>query len=482
MRTPILLVAIVICACAPELPAPDAQREPPLAVELMPDAPVDAAPSVFHVAVRGAAAREAPEAIVMVTGELSDYHLRRIEQEDLPGTLLERLVPVSAWASGDDLWVAPERPLAADEIASLASPRLGRIATVRVASSAPLAHRVWPPPAVESADTTSVYCTEADVTFSAGAVSLEPGAIVAWLSPGADDEKTLAQRCLHVVPLAPVAPPARLVLPPVQGDVALDPTPLSIVAPSALRPASCGAEEHPFGPGCITVLDDRARVRSGDAAALWVVRALPAPTLRATAAGGSFLISGLAPSSQVPLSVEYRDVGGNVQRFDATLFTAMPRPHVVITEVMANPLGPEPASEWVELENDGSLAVDVAGFVLSDGAGESVLPEHVLPPGARALVVRQDFAPGVGGDVAPAPGTALLAVEALGKSGLSNAGEALELRDAQGGVLSRFPALKAKAGRSIARRSPATLDDDASGFGEHADPGASPGAPNVLAE
>ena len=95
MRTPILLVAIVICACAPELPAPDAQREPPLAVELMPDAPVDAAPSVFHVAVRGAAAREAPEAIVMVTGELSDYHLRRIEQEDLPGTLLERLVPVS---------------------------------------------------------------------------------------------------------------------------------------------------------------------------------------------------------------------------------------------------------------------------------------------------------------------------------------------------------------------------------------------------
>ena len=111
-----------------------------------------------------------------------------------------------------------------------------------------------------------------------------------------------------------------------------------------------------------------------------------------------------------------------------------------------------------------------------------MLPARVLAPGQRALVVRPDFVPGAGGDIAPAPGTPLLTVQSLGKSGLSNAGEALELRDAGGAVLSRFPAHKAKSGRSIARRAPDSADDDPNAFGEHADPGASPGGPNQLAD
>ena len=65
--------------------------------------------------------------------------------------------------------------------------------------------------------------------------------------------------------------------------------------------------------------------------------------------------------------------------------------------------------------------------------------------------------------------------------GLANAGELLRLRDPNGDVVSRFPALATPAaGTSVARRTPDAPDTDASAFGAHASPGASPGRPNAL--
>ena len=71
--------------------------------------------------------------------------------------------------------------------------------------------------------------------------------------------------------------------------------------------------------------------------------------------------------------------------------------HVVITEVLANPLD-EDTGEWVELFNAGDAPVDLAGYRLSDGDAEDVLfpfdadGSAVLEPGAFALVLDAEYA------------------------------------------------------------------------------------------
>ncbi len=482
MRWLFLFAVVSTLSCAPQLPEPDGSRPPAVELELEPAAPLDAAPPVFRLRLVAAASREAPDQVVLVDGPLSDYHLRRIEQRDLPNTLVERLLPTLAWAKGEDLWVAPSEALAQGIEISVASPSLGRLGTLLTGpAEVPLLSRLWPPRGVESGDATAVYCAEAEaVHIEAQSLLLEPGGIFGWLSPGADDLGTQSERCLQVTPLAPLVLPVTLLPPPRVAEAELDPEPLTIVEAAPSSPAVCQAPEQQLGPGCVSVLDDRAWVRSSDVPTLWILRGAGATAVEALPPGGKALLRGLPPQSTVELTGSYRDLHGNAGSLALTVLTAPARAHIVISEVMANPQGPEPESEWVELVNDGEQATDVGGFVLSDGAGDSVLPAQVLVPGQRALVVRADFVPGAGGDIPPAPGTPLLMVPSLGKSGLSNAGEALDLKDATGALLSRFPAKKAKAGRSVARRAPDSADDDPDAFAEHADPGASPGEPNVL--
>jgi hypothetical protein len=149
----------------------------------------------------------------------------------------------------------------------------------------------------------------------------------------------------------------------------------------------------------------------------------------------------------------------------------------VISEVLANAVGAEPESEWIEVVNDSSRRASLADVWLEDAAGSVPLPDVELAPGALALLVGAGFRASAL-DVPPPPEVQLIELPALGARGLSNSGESLLLVGREG-VLSRFPALAApRAGRSLARRTPATADDDARGFAEHGAPGASPGLPN----
>lgn len=70
-------------------------------------------------------------------------------------------------------------------------------------------------------------------------------------------------------------------------------------------------------------------------------------------------------------------------------------PVLRITEVMANPLD-EGTGEYVELYNAGDAAIDVAGFVLSDGDVSDVIAAgaggSTLAPGVFAVVLDPDFA------------------------------------------------------------------------------------------
>jgi hypothetical protein len=164
-----------------------------------------------------------------------------------------------------------------------------------------------------------------------------------------------------------------------------------------------------------------------------------------------------------------------------TLFAATtlgPMPHVILNEAQANPLGPEPAQEWVELVNDGSVAANLGGYVLADIGGTTTLPDALLPPGGYALIVNETFVEDDELDPPPAPGTLLLRVAKLGLNGLSNSGEPLKLIDTEGQVVSRFPATpKPKAGRSVSRVKPDAPDGIAASF---ADSEPTPGILNVL--
>ncbi len=151
-----------------------------------------------------------------------------------------------------------------------------------------------------------------------------------------------------------------------------------------------------------------------------------------------------------------------------------------MNEVLANPNGPEPDAEWIELANDSREPAELSGLFLEDGSGAVALPAVTMAGGAFALLVNEGFSAS-GSDVTPAPGTALIQVPSLGERGLSNAGERLVLVGREG-VLSSFPAFAAShPGVSWARASLDADDGDPSSFGEQASPGASPGAPNQLA-
>ncbi|MBX3227037.1 MAG: lamin tail domain-containing protein [Labilithrix sp.] len=61
-----------------------------------------------------------------------------------------------------------------------------------------------------------------------------------------------------------------------------------------------------------------------------------------------------------------------------------------LTEVMYDPLGPEPASEWFEVYNAADTPRSLAGLTLHDGADRThtIAGEPVVAPGAYAVLAR----------------------------------------------------------------------------------------------
>jgi hypothetical protein len=107
----------------------------------------------------------------------------------------------------------------------------------------------------------------------------------------------------------------------------------------------------------------------------------------------------------------------------------------------------------------------LVGYRILDIGGDTVLPDVVLPAGQFAVVVNETYLEDDEVDVLPPPEAILVRVPALGKSGLSNAGELLRLVDPEGHTISRFPALpKPKAGQSVSRRTTDASDGVSSSF------------------
>ena len=479
MRASLLLTwTLVGCGTNWELPHDDASA---VQVRIEPGGSLAGAPQVARFRVQGASGRSALADFRLFRDELSEYHLGRIRARDLPGTLIEREIPAVIWAEPPDIVVAPAGVLAPGRV-SLATPELGLVASIDVSStpSPALLERFWPPRGTRSGGGLSVFCGEAASLAEPGEALLAPGGVAAEVLAGLDARAAFADSCVRIE-LTSEATAGTLVLPPLSaGGAVLEPLPL-LVEPAAPSPPRCTEGELGVSAACARVDDDRVTLRAPDAPVLFALES-PAPLFGVAAPEASLVLRGLEPGQSSNLAGHAFDLGGTDTRLELKIQAAPRRPHLVINEVLANPAGPEASSEWIELVNDGTSELDLSEFQLVDSGGAVSLPQERVGPGEIVLLVGPAFAPDPELDVAPAPGARIIALEALGKAGLSNAGELLRLVAAGGTVVSRWPSLPAPApGQSLARRAPEAPDGESGSFGEHAAPGASPGAANQIA-
>jgi hypothetical protein len=248
-------------------------------------------------------------------------------------------------------------------------------------------------------------------------------------------------------------------------------------APLIWSTGTCALDETTLPIGCALIGDHDVQLRMQPSGLARIVAALGEQSSARLSSGTPVEMSfrGLTPSTAYALHVTAADAAGTVTEVDSTLTTTSELAALSITEVRADPLGSEPAQEYVELLNFGATSIDVQDFTLSDSPDqlETKLPASpALPAGARALIVPATFDAASTLDAAPAPGALLLrTAAALTRSGLANAGEPLFLRDREGRRLSAAPATPPpRPGICITRSSadprtgaPGSFDYDAAG-------------------
>jgi hypothetical protein len=419
----------------------------------------------------------------LFSGELSDYHVGRVNRRDLPATLVARQLPALAWSddSGNIATVAPSVALEPGVHYTLAAPGFGRLAELDVAAedSTPLLERVWPPRGSAVA-TLLALCAESPIAEAPFRALVEPSGLEVEIEPGLGSWKD-GRACVSARLPAELSEFGNSVFPAEANGFLFDPEPLVAGLASALRPAHCVDGELALGPGCARVDDDRLSVRSADEPLLWVMETGASTRIELPGPAGLWFVRDLEPDSEQRLVGRAVDLAGIEHPFDVTVRTLPEHPHLVLNEVLSNPVGAEPAGEWVELFNDGRGPVALSSLRLRDSTSAVELPSATVAAGQYLLLVNQGFSSAAGVDVSPALGTELVRLPLWPKGGLSNSGEPLQLEDAQGVPISRFPMLASRhAGTSFARFRPDSSDDDLSAFAEHAPPGASPGAANVL--
>ncbi|MBN1606934.1 MAG: lamin tail domain-containing protein [Polyangiaceae bacterium] len=478
------LLGRLVSACGdPQLEPPDSftQRRS-FDVTCEPEASLDAATRVsrFRLIPSGSSLSVTAGAEIY-RGELTDYYVARIRAGEPPSTLAERQVPSRSWREEASLVVAPTVALEAGGQYTLIV-RSGQSVrfTVRTDDERPLLARVWPPTEAQAVGPVAVYCGDQVVLVASVRTQLAPDGVSALVERGAAPGVAVG-RCLQLSVTEAVSAGSWFMPPPVVDGYLIDPAPLDIGRESQPSRLQCGSGLVRAGPGCAEIADDRFTLQSLDAPLFWAIGGSGVDYAQALEASGRAVVRGLVPNESMELRVRAISVGGYIYDDVFTAETHAPMPHVVINEVLADPAGPEPAQEWVELYNDGLEQAVIEGWTFEDTGGSVALDAKSIPAGAYLLLVGEDFDSASTADVPPREGTTLLGVAGLGKNGLSNTGEPLTLRDAAGRVVSRFPALpKPKTGVSVARRQPWLEDDDPRSFAYHGGVGSSPGGPNQV--
>jgi hypothetical protein len=431
----------------------------------------------------------APEedAVVLFPGSPTDAW--RVDLERAP--LLERhkaeLIPLDFEATSEGATAAPGLPLETDSpyvlaVASWAKSRGGQSINTDDEPSAVFqlrtapdrdagAQLVWSWPA-DGTNGIGTNLVEAVLAFDGEIHGAEEGmwlqapdgrAIAASVTVGRCDgamsrDIEAEPSCVHISPTTRLEPNARHDL--VIGDAAHDAhgAPLGPWrssfrtaagpdrSPPALIDLACARDERAQGGACALLSDLSVGLRlRTEEAVIASLRGGPHVVSQVAPAGElAIRITDLLPNSALELLLSLRDSAGNTAERSFSLGTPGPLATVSIMEVLADPLGPEPDQELIELYNYGDAPVDLTGFTLSDRAdapGSPLPAGRVLGPETRALLVSDDFESDDGRDAAPPEGASLIRVgRALAGSGLSNAGEALYLRDPDGHRVSAAPA------------------------------------------
>jgi hypothetical protein len=245
-----------------------------------------------------------------------------------------------------------------------------------------------------------------------------------------------------------------------------DETPPSFVA------LACALDEEPIDVGCL-LRDDRSvtvRLQASEPARLFLEGPARADRTVAPRGAATLRLTGLEPGAPVDAVVRAIDLAGHVSSISLSTSTHGPLAPVGITEVRADPIGPEPAQEYVEVVNSGAVPLDLLGFRLADHPdreGDLITSSLRIPAGARALIVASGFDATHPDDVPVPDGVPLLRVDAsLGSGGLTNRGEPLFLRDPEGRRVSAAPSRTVAAGGCLVRVSDDLRTGDEAAFEE----------------
>lgn len=466
-----LAATLCLSACAPapahEPGDPGSSTRDPFSVSLQPDAPLDAAPPILHLALSSAPGAPWIDdgRVALIAGDVGSAHLGQLARDDVSSALAERIVPSLIWRQDELVVIAPLEPLeiGARYTVASGSPKHAAELTVTEHDELPTLELLWPPEGRGSGAWPARWCGQLPLAVGSVDVPLAPDRAAATLATGATSQGG-GTTCVRLVEPSDAPPDAPRLAPPTYSPEGipsgrLEPTPLVADAPPPmLAPAACESDAIPFGPGCAELWDDRAVIHPPTAPLLWVFTGLD--RVVASEPNRPFLLDGLPPDTSFTVQLGLVDRAGGEQHLPIPVTTAPPMAHVILNEVLANPVGEEPQQEWVELYNDGLAPAHLGGWQLEDVGGEAPLPDVTLAPGAFALVVNEDFDAESEWDPMPPPSVLLLRVPELGNNGLANGGEPMRLRNAIGTIVSRFPAEpKPKAGQSVARIHPKALDE-----------------------
>lgn len=473
-----LLLGLAVVACAPPLDTETAT----FSIVEESGARLDEIPPVPRLYLWGMAS-SAPADLWLVRGQLSSVAQKDFRRRDPPQKAADNRVPLAVWSEGDAWVLAPTIRLVAGQVYSLAALGQGLVAQLTTSEdSGEWLRRVGNTPVTE--DELVFYCPEAPAFFQ------HDGPDTTWESPlpdgveGGVSADGWGSPCVRMVATTTVQhyfiPPARA------GEFFIDPEPIAVEPQEPGRrdpPADTQEQVPPTGPGCFEygcfrITDASLELTgregsyafelSGDERRFFVV---------SLQEGSAFRWGPLAPQTTYSLRVLFLDAADENGAARLELESGPAAARLVLSEVLGDPTGPEPRSEWVELFNAGTHPANLSDFLLADEAGSVPLPDVILKPGAYGLAVRRDFTSE--SDVVPAADATPLIVSSLGGNGLRNSGEAIRLLDRQGNVHSAIPALSTTEGVSLARRE-LYGGDDPENFAAHSPPGCSPGAANAF--
>ncbi|MCL2822707.1 MAG: lamin tail domain-containing protein [Polyangiaceae bacterium] len=361
---------------------------------------------IVRFRVKGLPSFRAGETMVIIKGVATPRNITDLRKNAIGDALRKRIVESTVWLTEEGHWeLAARQPLQLGEQYSVVSPDIGWSVNVRTMEhdTMPMLRRIWPP--VDEAGQYVAWCVSVPTNglvrserrdgrlapgvpgeFGYGALGGIGHDCVSWQAYSGGDvvvPNTVAQLD--------------------NGTMArLDPSPIDLDGTSDNWQASCANGEETVGPICVRVMDDRAVVTAN---AQWLVGFQLQNGSFATAVGpeSPWVARMFEPSTQVHAKVYLASVSGETRVMDVDWWTQSPIERVVINEVMARPIGPEPQQEWVELYNDGKVAVDLGGWRFEDARNSMDVSFVVLHPREYALFVGENYDPTSRVDTPPAP-------------------------------------------------------------------------------